>query len=65
MDDFIFTLFCCIFVFIIAFCWGFSISDNFSYKQGQIDAINGIIKYELVLQPNHEKIWIEKDDIEE
>jgi hypothetical protein len=32
---------------------------NSGYKQGQIDAINGIIKYELKTLPL-ESIWIEK-----
>jgi len=34
------------------------------YKQGQIDAINGKIKYELVVQPDKSVEWckIEKEE---
>ena len=32
------------------------------YRQGQIDAANGIWKYELVDQPNGEKTWEKKPD---
>ena len=36
---------------------GIFIGKDVSYKQGQIDAINGIIKYELVTQPDSTKVW--------
>jgi len=42
------------------------IVDNFilrdPYKQGQIDAINGIIKYELITQPDKSTVWVEKNN---
>jgi len=31
-----------------------------NYKQGQVDCLNGIIKYELKQQANGEKVWQEK-----
>jgi len=37
------------------------ISDNSSYKQGQIDALTGNIKYELQIQPDSTIIWVEKE----
>lgn len=27
------------------------------YKQGQIDAINGVVKYELIENPDQTKTW--------
>lgn len=38
------------------------LSDNVhnSYKQGQIDCINGNINYELEIQEDSTKIWIKK-----
>jgi hypothetical protein len=33
--------------------------EGSGYKQGQIDAINGIIKYEKVEQSNGEILWEE------
>lgn len=35
-----------------------TIDDN--YKKGQIDAINGKIKYELKKTENGESVWVEK-----
>lgn len=32
-----------------------------TYRDGQIDAINGVIKYELVKQPDNTTKWIRKD----
>ena len=34
-----------------------SIRETNSYKQGQIDAINGTIKYHLVVQPDSTRVW--------
>lgn len=28
-----------------------------TYRDGQIDALQGKVKYELVLQPNGERLW--------
>ena len=36
--------------------------NEYSYKQGQIDAINGKIKYELVKQPDGTTEWKEKKE---
>ena len=33
-------------------------TPSYHYKQGQIDAINGVIKYELVVQPDSTSEWI-------
>jgi hypothetical protein len=46
-----------IFAFIIGIIIGIMISANPVYKRGQIDAINGIIKYELVEQTDKTFIW--------
>lgn len=35
---------------------------KYGYKNGQVDAINSIIKFELVVQPNNEKKWVEKEE---
>ncbi len=35
----------------------FGIVSDIGYKYGQIDAINGVIKYELIVQPNYEVEW--------
>jgi hypothetical protein len=48
-----------IFAFIIGIIIGIMISANHLYKRGQIDAINGIIKYELVEQTDKIFIWEE------
>lgn len=42
----------------------FTEDDNMLYKQGQIDAMNGIIRYELVTQPDSTRVWqwIETED---
>ena len=34
---------------------------NLSYKKGQIDAINGTIKYELIKQDNGSSEWEKKE----
>jgi hypothetical protein len=49
-----------IFVFIIlsiGFISGYFVGKSYGYKKGQIDAINGIIKYELIKQENGESKW--------
>jgi len=38
---------------VLMFLFGVAISKNIYYKRGQIDALNGVIKYELV----EEKTW--------
>lgn len=35
-------------------------SDKY-YKQGQVDAINGKVKYELKVQPDSARIWVKKE----
>ena len=46
----------------LGFGIGASLLGPHRYKQGQIDAINGIIKYELVVQPNGSMQWEESND---
>lgn len=36
------------------------ISNVNPYRQGQIDALNGKIKYELQVQPDSSRIWVPK-----
>jgi hypothetical protein len=43
--------------FILGFMVAVSPSYDVGYKKGQIDAINGIIKYELVDMPDQTKDW--------
>ena len=31
------------------------------YRQAQIDALTGNVKYELVKQPNGETLWVERE----
>ena len=50
-------------VMIIMFCLGLvfmgvTIHDT-GYKNGQIDALTGKVKYELVEYPNKTKSWVE------
>ena len=45
---------------IVASLWCPDLGNH--YKQGQIDYANGIIKYELREQDNHEYIWVKKED---
>jgi len=33
-----------------------------TYRDGQIDALNGIVKYELVVQPDSTRTWEKKGD---
>ena len=42
-------------IFLIGVCLGLIIGisyHNMNYKQGQIDAFNGKVKYELILHPD-------------
>ena len=34
-------------------------SEEQAYRQGQIDALSGTVKYELVVQPDSSRIWEE------
>jgi hypothetical protein len=36
------------------------ISEGIGYKEGQIDAIQGKVKYQLTKQPDGSIIWTEK-----
>ena len=43
---------------VISFMSGaFYLLIDKSYQDGQVDAINGVIKYELVTQPDSTRIW--------
>ena len=33
------------------------LSDQQHYRQGQVDALSGVVKYELVEQPDGSKSW--------
>lgn len=49
------------YVILAIFVYGCnSLSERCGYKQGQIDAINGVVKYELVKQPDGTTYWEEK-----
>jgi len=43
----------------LGFLFGWGCTETKNYKSGQIDAINGIIKYELVVMPDQTKEWRE------
>ena len=64
MDDFVFGL---VFVIIIGTTnvFMFKVIDDTSYnrgfKDGQVSAINGDIKYELQPQSDSALIWVRKD----
>lgn len=45
---------------VISLMFSISIYGDKRYKQGQIDALNGKIKYERKENENREIIWIEK-----
>lgn len=49
---------CIGFALIIVIFFGFGIFDD--YKRGQIDAITGNIKYELITKSDSTRIWEEK-----
>ena len=46
-------------LFIFLVVWNNITFEKKGYKQGQIDAINGNIKYELVEQPDRTTKWKE------
>ena len=50
-----------VFSFVICGVWILPCLSHESYRQGQIDYANDIIKYELREQDNHEYIWVEKE----
>lgn len=55
MDDYIGLIIGAVIIFSAAFYWGWC--DG--YKGGQIDAINGKIKYELVTHEDKTQTWEE------
>jgi len=63
MDDFIGGI---IFGFVIArliFCvWISFIYKDWGYKKGQVDCLNGIVKYELQKQNDNSELWVEIKD---
>ena len=50
----------CAIVFIISIMV-MSITKKDSYKQGQVDAFTGKVKYHLETQPDSTKLWVEID----
>ena len=38
------------------------VHGNLSYKNGQIDALSGKVKYELQTQQDSTRIWVEKEE---
>jgi len=46
------------FAFILIFIG----ADNGSYKEGQIDALNGVVKYKLQEQEDNTTVWVEIED---
>lgn len=51
-----------IIIFILIWSFGFYLGLNNGYKEGQIDAINGVIKYELVINKDKSMTWAEKNE---
>ena len=49
------------FVVMILCIIGASFVIEQGYRQGQIEAINGIIKYELTTKPDNSIVWVKKD----
>lgn len=49
-----------VFVFLAAVLWcvAYSVGNEFGYRQGQIDALNGEVRYELKTQPDSTKVWV-------
>ena len=56
---FLFSSFIWVVGVIMGFFVGIDYSQEIDYKQGQIDAINGKIKYELITNVNKEIVWKE------
>ena len=48
---------CIIFLVICVSAFVVNIAKDFYYEKGQVDAINGNIRYELVKQANGELYW--------
>ncbi len=46
-------------VAVFCLCWGVVLGNKDGYRQGQIDAANGNMKYKLTTQPS---IWVEKKE---
>jgi len=55
MKDSIF--FVTIVIIAIGFIFGFALGSKDGYKMGQVDSINGKIKYELVIKPDKTSTW--------
>jgi hypothetical protein len=51
----------CIFIFLIVMGMGILLAiqpvSYYGYKNGQIDALNGVIKYELTVNAANETVW--------
>ncbi len=61
MDDGNFTA---ILIFIAIILFLFFISYNCGYKKGQVDCLNGIIKYKKVKQDNGELRWKKHNSVD-
>ena len=60
--EYIFVFIAIMTLLIISGIFVFQKEQEFSYKQGQIDCLNGKIKYELVKQPDGTTEWKEKKE---
>lgn len=49
--------FLCIIAVFVAFFGGCEHGSRNAYKQGQIDAFNGVIKYQLATNDDGESVW--------
>jgi len=52
----------CAWILMIFILASLSISINqakYNYREGQIDALTGNIKYELIIQPDSTRVWVE------
>jgi len=57
-----FSIIFIIIIIILIWSFGFYLGLNSGYKEGQIDAINGVIKYELVINKDKSMTWAEKNE---
>lgn len=57
-----FSIIFIIIIIILIWSFGFYLGLNNGYKEGQIDAINGVIKYELVINKDKSMTWAEKNE---
>lgn len=48
------------FMMIVVVCIAYVTGVRHGYKYGQIDALSGVVRYELVKLPNGEMRWIEE-----